>query len=194
MKKVLIALAIAVIGFAASAANVTWKVSGVTAQGTATTEGYLTYFLMAADDTGAAAAKVWSIADAITAAGKKDADAFASHTIPAAKGLTDEGSVSSAKVTTYATSWVSPSASDLQYGYFYAVVFNADSVADATHYMVVGGAEADGSYALKFGTASANQSLTLAAGGASWTAVPEPTSGLLMLLGMAGLALRRRRA
>ena len=27
-----------------------------------------------------------------------------------------------------------------------------------------------------------------------WTAVPEPTSGLLMLLGMAGLALRRRRA
>ncbi len=32
--------------------------------------------------------------------------------------------------------------------------------------------------------------------GGGWTtaAVPEPTSGLLMLLGMAGLALRRRRA
>lgn len=28
----------------------------------------------------------------------------------------------------------------------------------------------------------------------AWVAVPEPTSGLLMLLGMAGLALRRRRA
>ena len=28
----------------------------------------------------------------------------------------------------------------------------------------------------------------------STAAVPEPTSGLLMLLGMAGLALRRRRA
>jgi len=28
----------------------------------------------------------------------------------------------------------------------------------------------------------------------SWAAAPEPTSGLLMLLGMAGLALRRRRA
>ena len=28
----------------------------------------------------------------------------------------------------------------------------------------------------------------------SWTAVPEPTSGLLLLLGMAGLALKRKRA
>ena len=34
---------------------------------------------------------------------------------------------------------------------------------------------------------------TYATGG-NFTAVPEPTSGLLMLLGMAGLALRRRRA
>ncbi len=30
--------------------------------------------------------------------------------------------------------------------------------------------------------------------GASWQAVPEPTSGLLLLLGVAGLALRRKRA
>ena len=28
----------------------------------------------------------------------------------------------------------------------------------------------------------------------NWAAVPEPTSGLLMLIGIAGLALRRRRA
>jgi len=32
----------------------------------------------------------------------------------------------------------------------------------------------------------------LASGVASWTAAPEPTSGLLLLLGMAGLALKRK--
>ena len=31
-------------------------------------------------------------------------------------------------------------------------------------------------------------------GAGHWSAVPEPTSGLLLLLGMAGLALRRKRA
>jgi hypothetical protein len=31
-------------------------------------------------------------------------------------------------------------------------------------------------------------------GATSWQAVPEPTSGLLMLVGLAGLALRRKRA
>ena len=30
--------------------------------------------------------------------------------------------------------------------------------------------------------------------GVAWTAVPEPTSGLLLLLGVAGLALKRKRA
>lgn len=45
------------------------------------------------------------------------------------------------------------------------------------------------------GTAAGISLSTLGtAGSGTFTAVPEPTSGLLMLLGMAGLALRRRRA
>ena len=41
---------------------------------------------------------------------------------------------------------------------------------------------------------TAFKSKTFEAGGAGWYAVPEPTSGLLMLLGMAGLALKRKHA
>lgn len=45
-------------------------------------------------------------------------------------------------------------------------------------------------------TSSKNAALNSAGGysGAGWYAAPEPTSGLLMLMGFAGLALRRRRA
>lgn len=50
-------------------------------------------------------------------------------------------------------------------------------------------ASATGTANIAFG----NQASATQAAGA-WAAVPEPTSGLLMLLGMAGLALRRRHA
>ena len=55
----------------------------------------------------------------------------------------------------------------------------------------------DEAASISFGTSALGaNALTYAAGTAAngWAAVPEPTSGLLMLLGMAGLALRRRRA
>ena len=47
---------------------------------------------------------------------------------------------------------------------------------------------------IKTATQSLNADGAYAAGGWYATSVPEPTSGLLMLLGIAGLALRRRRA
>ena len=44
------------------------------------------------------------------------------------------------------------------------------------------------------GTGNTTLSFQSAISNATWSAVPEPTSGLLMLFGMAGLALRRKRA
>ena len=50
-------------------------------------------------------------------------------------------------------------------------------------------AQATSTQSISFGNmASATQNAS------NWAAVPEPTSGLLMLLGVAGLALKRKRA
>ena len=80
-------------------------------------------------------------------------------------------------------------------GSFYTdYVFNMDTVnhsgyADATTYLA--GLAADvGNAFLKDGALD----LTASAASQGFTAVPEPTSGLLILLGMAGLALKRKRA
>ena len=84
---------------------------------------------------------------------------------------------------------------------YYAVIYDASTVAAAKNYIVseavvvtINAAGSSGmlSFGAMTATTSANKFLN-----SSWTAtaaVPEPTSGLLMLLGMAGLALRRRRA
>ena len=78
----------------------------------------------------------------------------------------------------------------------YLVIFDTATITDSSNYYVTEVKSFD-TYA---GTMTQNvkwgsQSTASQAAGA-WTAVsvPEPTSGLLMLIGMAGLALRRRRA
>lgn len=81
---------------------------------------------------------------------------------------------------------------------YFAVVYDAATIAEAKNYIMSavvsvttpeGGATASLAFGAMSGTASSNKFLN-----SSWTAVPEPTSGLLALLGFAGLALRRRRA
>ena len=76
---------------------------------------------------------------------------------------------------------------------FYLIVLNSDTLANATGFAVSAKTTADIDASLDsliaFGSMESATKST-----ASWTAVPEPTSGLLMLLGIAGLALKRKRA
>ena len=81
---------------------------------------------------------------------------------------------------------------------FVAVIFDAATVADASNYYVTtakqGSVPGSGSATVSFGNQSTRSSAAGAYTSAGWAAsdVPEPTSGLLLLLGGALLALRRK--
>ena len=84
---------------------------------------------------------------------------------------------------------------------YYAVVFNSDDVSTATGYKVIGNyvvtVPGNGSIGLDMDLNGLTSSGYTSIGGGSTpdpSGVPEPTSGLLLLVGGAMLALRRRRA
>ena len=75
----------------------------------------------------------------------------------------------------------------------YAIIFDTAVATSAANYFMT--AEASASTGGAGQPASIEFYATETASASSWTAVaPEPTSGLLLLLGMAGLALKRKRA
>ena len=188
MKKLILALGVAVAMTSLQAATIKWGVSGVSAQGTATTEDYAMLCFISADTTGAASSMILSTSDASALVSAKK---FTDLSAKAAKttALDDEGAITTTAFSTYKNSWVNSGGSS-DSGTFYAIIFNSDDVSTATHYMITS------EKTVVFGaSASTAQTATLSPG--TWTAiapVPEPTSGLLLLLGMAGLALKRKRA
>ena len=190
MKKLMIALAALTIGMAANAASVSWL----------TSKGYLY------DGAGDSAAKLTSGTAYLVLSSYAQSDLvslFASNDGNAATTLTalqgnaaylgsgaigDNARINEGTGTTSATDSITT----------YFVVFNGDNmyISDTATSSYDGLAQA---HDIAFTTSMTSSSKALpsdgAYSGAGWyTAVPEPTSGLLMLLGMAGLALRRRRA
>ena len=173
MKKLIIALMAMAMAVVANAAQVKWTVGNVYVPDTTTkAENYLVYFVSSAD---------YSYANAT--ADLIDGDAAFVTTYGQASALTSSTGMASATITSEAGN------SETWTGYL--VVFNAATVADATlAYITVEGTKTTGATGqaanLAFTSNAASQSA------ANWHAVPEPTSGLLMLVGLAGLALRRR--
>ena len=179
MKKLIFALGAAVTLASLQAATVKWKVSDVTPQGTATAEDYVMLCFISGDTTGAASSMLLSTSDAAALVNAKNFDDLNAK-VAKTKILDDTGSGTSTAFNTYKSQWVN--------GTFYAIIFNSDDITTATHYMITGEAT------VKYGSAASTvQTATLTVG--AWAPIsPEPTSGMLMLLGMAGLALRRKRA
>ena len=191
MKKLIIAAVIVCAAAISQAASVSWSVSGlVGSDGKALTSGAGYVFCTKGD-------KATTI-DAVTAAlaAAKTADDVKTYlnnnSLSALKGTVRSDSSISVSGIDLATSGVPASTTAVR---LFAVIVDDDTFGDGTKYVVTA---ATGNVKTPSATTTntANFSIPGAASqtASNWTAVPEPTSGLLMLLGFAGLALRRRRA
>lgn len=181
MKKLLIIAAIALASTVANAAAIGWTLatgSGATYSGDA-------YALFVIGQNGV------SSVDTITAL-LADSTTYSDY---ASKAF-GSGTINSSGVGTVAATASGKSLSGGTYEGFF-VLFDSGTVTEGTKYMVISGQAgmtitfADTAASKSF--SSGNVSSAISSG--TWaTVAPEPTSGLLMLLGMAGLALRRKRA
>lgn len=201
MKKILIAATAITLSVVANAATVSWGITGVQdASANKLTTGH-TYMFFA---TSAEAAQT-QIA-AITALAGKGADALTTAMSSAAwndvKKATAAGTFSigtSAAMGGYTL----PTNGDLgltggETYYAYAVIFDTAAITDESNYIVAQGSPTTSGFTPNLDASALNKNFIMGSqSGATWYAtssVPEPTSGLLLLLGMAGLALKRKRA
>ena len=179
MKKLIIAAAMVCAAAFAQAATVNWGINNVkNPTGGAPTTGWAVMAFYTEVGAGSSA-----IEDAI-AAGTAASLAFETTTLV--------NSLGSGKVTAHDATVAAITDTSKSYD-FYFVVFNNSDATKAEQYVMASApnlsySSLDGKY-----KGSANFS------GASWSdvpapVIPEPTTGLLVLLGVAGLALRRRRA
>ncbi|MBO5643447.1 MAG: PEP-CTERM sorting domain-containing protein [Kiritimatiellae bacterium] len=178
MKKLMIAAFVMVLGIAANAASVTWGMSSPQSSPNATaTSGWALYVL------DASTYETFAALDGDKVAAYVVANAVASGATTASRFGVD----AAVKGGNY-------SGGDIVNSYM--VIFDATTAATAKYYAyteaastTINAAGADGN--INFGSFA---DATASTGGWQSTDVPEPTSGLLLLLGVAGLALKRKRA
>lgn len=167
MKKLLILAAAIVAGVAANAASFKWTGANIYDHtGTTKYTGTASIYAYLTTETVADAVKVIDV------------------------GVT-AGTIKDGSTTGYTYNWT---AADSTKSYnFYMVIEDGDYTFDSSisdpQVIKLGAAQATGTTTVGF----ANMATATQAAG-NWQSVPEPTSGLLMLLGMAGLALKRKRA
>ena len=182
------AMSAVAIAFGLNASTVDWKYSINQAQGNeGYNSGYTVYLVNAA---------AWDAATISAATFSDSSVVLDSTTFGAAAGRTAGQKTYSAIISGTSTSGarsvvVDSLAEGSTLGVYYVILnTNVDPNTYTTVADTLTGRAATGEAVL--GT---HISMTAsAASSATWTAVPEPTSGLLMLLGMAGLALRRKRS
>ena len=194
MKKLMIACVAVAMAAVAQAASVSWTISNIyspsdstTKVGTGTASAWLFVTANSTDVTTGIPVTTMAAVQAVLDSG----DLTGLSSLAAAHGTN-----SSAGMFTGATGLEGFSSGSLT---AIAVVVDSTDLATAQNYFLASsGAEKTATFTSATGIKTlawgSQATITQAAGGWTSTSVPEPTSGLLMLLGMAGLALRRKRA
>ena len=176
MKKIMIALIACAMGVAAQAASVTWKVTGVYGYNDPGGWGDQDHFY---DNYRAYLIDTAVFTDQITASNYRDAIAKAT----ASAGLS--------RINTYVRAKIADQTLDIGYGVgegaFVTLVID-NTLGQETSFVVSGPMSVSTSNTLNFNFSSITYNK-------EWTpaGVPEPSSAMLLLLGFAGLALKRRR-
>lgn len=187
MKKIILGALVAISAICSQAATVSWTLTNVNQDGTGVS-GAMYIFTTETAARDAILALAGQGADAVSTAMEK-----ATITWTVSNGTGSVGATSADKVDISSVGL----AGNTQYEFF-AVVFDTATITDDSSFYVSAiksQTMADASTANNKVIGWGSQATASAAEGA-WNAVavPEPTSGLLMLVGLAGLALRRRRA
>ena len=181
MKKLMIAAAIVCAAAMSQAATVNWAISDVQYGGGAPTAGWSVMAFYTEVGAGTA--------DIVSAINSKTASTLSFDNTKSLSVSFSKGKVAAHDINVPAI--VSDDQGNFSNYDFYFVVFNNADASQATEYALVSAPNtAYSGVDTKFKTSASFS-------GASWntiSAVPEPTSGLLLLLGVAGLALRRKRA
>ena len=191
MKKLLIAAAIACVAALTQAATVSWSVTGLKgSDGNTLTTGAAYVFCTKGTNATTVDAVTTALA-AITSA--SDLKTYLSdNSLSALKGTVTDGGITVSGVD-LSTSGVPAATTGVK---IFAVIVDDDSFGDDVKYVVTaasGSVKTPGATTSNNAGFSLSNSATLTPG--NWTAAaPEPTSGLLLLLGVAGLALKRKRA
>ena len=197
MKKLMI-IAAAVLGAAAAqAASVAWTLTGVNGpSGSALGTGHA-YVFFVQQDSGKADTSAWSALQGKGAAALIAAVADANFDYKHSDITADAGVWSYNNTTASAINQTTIGLSGNTKYSLYAVIFDTDTITDESKFMVTTASTAAATYGDSAGTTKAFSIGNQATASGTWyntAAVPEPTSGLLMLLGLAGLALKRKRA
>lgn len=170
LKKIMMCAAALACASAANAAYVDWKVTGAAA-----TANYQVFLVSAIDAS-------WTGVSDLAAASSTLGAGGSGTIVQNGRSYLTLGQI-------YGDSVTAESAK----GFYWVIVSGADAK-DYNYVAVDGSSKVYDPPASSPGNLSIKASDILAGTKGSFAAVPEPTSGLLALLGFAGLALRRRRA